>query len=184
MSALLETSEPAAKPNAGSPRQPRILLVDDDPAIRQILTRLLADEEYGVLTAANGAEALTMVASMKFDLVLLDLNMPVKNGWDTFEQMTTENPLLPIVLITARPNQFFPALAAGVGALLEKPLDFVKLLDTISELLREPPELRLAQITGRLARLRYIPPKSVPPEGKSIQKSIRSATGSSTGSTK
>ena len=122
MNAMIEMPEPAAKPKAVKPVKKKILLVDDDPAIRQILVRLLEDENYFVLTAANGVEALALVEATKFDLVLLDLNMPVKDGWQTFEQMSAKNPLLPVILITARPNQFFPALASGVGALLEKPL--------------------------------------------------------------
>ena len=65
----------------------KILLVDDDAAIRQILMRLLTEEDYLVLTAANGVEALVLAESAKFDLVLLDLNMPVKDGWETFEQL-------------------------------------------------------------------------------------------------
>jgi CheY-like chemotaxis protein len=155
MNTALETAAPAAKPTA---TRQKILLVDDDPAIRQILVRLLAEEGYLVLTAANGAEALALVASAKFNLVLLDLNMPVKNGWDTFEQLTARNPLLPIILITARPNQFFPALASGVGALMEKPLDFTKLFHTIRSLLEEPEEVRLARLTGRSAAFSYVPP--------------------------
>ncbi len=146
-----------------SPKQ-KILLVDDDPAIRQILVRLLTEEDFVVLSAANGVEALVLSASAKFDLVLLDLNMPVKNGWETFEQMSATNPLLPIILITARPNQFFPALAAGVGALLEKPLDFTKLFQTIRELLEESEEERLARLTGRSAAFSYVPPMPAQPE--------------------
>jgi CheY-like chemotaxis protein len=144
----------------------KILLVDDDAAIRQILVRLLQEEGYYVLTGANGVEALALVEATKFDLVLLDLNMPVKDGWATFEQLTTKNPLLPVILITARPNQLFPALAAGVGALLEKPLDFVKLFDTVRDLLEEPPEVRMARMTGRSSVFRFIPPKTDNPEGK------------------
>ena len=48
-------------------------------------------------------------ANAKVDLVLLDLNMPVKNGWDTFEQLTREHPLISIIIVTARPNQLFTA---------------------------------------------------------------------------
>ena len=64
------------------------------------------------------------------DLVLLDLNMPIKNGWDAFEQLTSENPMLAVIVITARPNQLFTALGSGVSGLLEKPLDFPTLLET------------------------------------------------------
>ena len=164
MNAIAEMPAPVSKPPTRRPARHKILLVDDDPAIRQILLRLLTEEGYFVLTAADGVEALELVAAVKTDLVLLDLNMPVKDGWETFEQLTAKNPLLPIILITARPNQLFPALAAGVGALLEKPLDFVKLFSTIRSLLEEPEEMRLARLTGRAAAFRYIPPIPAVPE--------------------
>jgi CheY-like chemotaxis protein len=155
MNAPFEMTAPAATTVES---KQKILLADDDPAIRQILVRLLSEENYLVLTAANGVEALVLSESAKVDLVLLDLNMPVKNGWETFEQMSSRNPLLPIILITARPNQFFPALASGVGALLEKPLDFTKLFHTIHDLLAEPQAERLARLTGRSASFSYVPP--------------------------
>ncbi len=125
------------------------MLVDDDPAIRKILLRLLTEEGYSVLPAANGLEAIEFASLTRFNLVLLDLNMPLKNGWETFEQLTTNDPLLPVIVITARPNQFFPAFAWGVGALLEKPLDFTRLFQTINSLLAEPMEVRLARVEGR-----------------------------------
>src|SRR5690349_10678681 len=102
--------------------KPKLLLVDDDPTVREMIGRVLIETGYLVLLAANGQEALSLAAATEVDLVLLDLNMPVKNGWDTFERLTNENPVLPIIIITARPNQLFPALASGVGALIEKPL--------------------------------------------------------------
>jgi CheY-like chemotaxis protein len=139
-----------------------LLLVDDDPAIRQILLRLLADENYRVLTAANGAEAVEVAEANRIDLVLLDLNMPVQDGWQAFEQLTAGNPALPIIVITARPNQIFPALASGAGALLEKPLDFAKLFQAIRELLAEPAEERIARMAGRAGVFRYA--ASVPGE--------------------
>jgi CheY-like chemotaxis protein len=151
--------------------RPRILLVDDDPAIRQILVRLLSEEGYLVLSAANGIEALALSGATKFDLVLLDLNMPIKNGWETFEQLSSKYPLLPIILITARPNQFFPALAAGVGALLEKPLDFTRLFQTIHELLEEPEEERLERLAGRSRAFNYVPPMPAEPEKHAFLKS-------------
>jgi DNA-binding response OmpR family regulator len=145
----------------------RILLVDDDPAIRQILLRLLSEEDYLVLTAANGVEALELAKAASFDLVLLDLNMPMKDGWETFKQLCALYPPMPIIIITARPNQFFPAVAAGVGALLEKPLDFVKLFSTIRNLLDEPEEVRMARYNGRPSLFSYIPPREETPEWKS-----------------
>jgi DNA-binding response OmpR family regulator len=137
----------------------KLLLVDDDPAVREMLGRILTEEGYAVLPAADGQAALDLSAATAVDLVLLDLNLPVKNGWDTFERLSTDNPLVPIVIITARPNQLFPALASGVGALMEKPLDLPKLLEIIRSLLDEPAEKRLARIAGRPAEFRYIQPQ-------------------------
>jgi CheY-like chemotaxis protein len=158
MSGTLEMPEPVTKAKAMKPAKRKILLVDDDAAIGQILLHLLEEEDYIVVTASNGVEALVFAEATKFDLVLLDLNMPVKDGWETFDQLTTKNPLMPIILITARPNQFFPALASGVGALLEKPLNLTKLFSTIHNLLEEPDAVRLARFTGRPSAFRYIPP--------------------------
>jgi len=158
MNATLQAPSPATKPSAMKPVQRNILLVDDDPAIRQILLQLLAEEGYAVRTAATGGEALELANTTKFDLVLLDLNLPVKDGWQTFEQLSTKNPLLPFILVTAQPNQLFSALASGAGALLEKPLDFAKLFYTIHNLLEEPAEVRLSRSAGRSSVFRYIPP--------------------------
>jgi two-component system response regulator (stage 0 sporulation protein F) len=164
MNATVEMPAPVLKSNSVRPDRQKILLVDDDPAIRQILLRLLAEEGYLVLTAANGVEALELVKVTEPDLVLLDLNMPVKDGWETFMELSIVHRHLPVILITARPNQFFSALASGAGALLEKPLDFVKLFSTIQSLLEEPTEARVARLTGRPSAFAYSPP--IPDFGK------------------
>ena len=94
--------------------------------------------------------------------MLLDLNMPVKNGWDTFEQLTPEHPLIPIIIITARPNQLFTALGAGAGALLEKPMDIPTLLRTMKKLLVESAEQRLARLAGKKTEFHYKPATARP----------------------
>ena len=83
--------------------------------------------------------------------------MPVKNGWDTFEQLTREHPLLPIIIVTARPNQLFTALNAGAGALLEKPMDIPMLLRTMENLLVETIGQRLARLAGKKTKFHYRP---------------------------
>lgn len=135
----------------------RLLVVDDDPEVRESLAAVLREEGYQVLTAAGGHQALSLAAGASPDLVLLDLNMPDQSGWDTFEQLTRDNPLLPVLVVTARANQLFTALSAGVGALLEKPLDIPALLETVSALLAEPAEVRLARMAGREAPFHYLP---------------------------
>ena len=136
-----------------------ILLVDDDPAVRRMLLRVLEDEKYHVIPAATAAEAIRIASQTAPDLTLLDINLPSASGWDVFERLTKDHPSMPIIVITARPNQLFPALASGVGALMEKPLDLPKLLWTIRSFLEEPQNVRRDRLAGRPAEFHYLPSK-------------------------
>jgi len=135
----------------------RILLVDDDSTVRDSLNDVLVSRGYSVIPAENGQQALELANESSVDLVLLDLNMPVKNGWDTYEQLTREHPLIPVIIATARPNQLFTALGAGAGALLEKPMDIPTLLRRMEKLLAETAEQRLARLAGQKAEFHYKP---------------------------
>ncbi len=139
-----------------NPAEKRILVVDDDSSVREMLARVLIGEGYLVCAAADGMAALEIAAATKVDLVLLDLNMPGKSGWDTFERLTAQNALLPVIIVTARANQLFTAVGAGVGALLEKPLHFPKLLQAVQQLLAEPAASRLARMAGSPVGLHYV----------------------------
>ncbi len=110
-----------------------------------------------MIPAHDGQHALELIAATAFDLVLLDLNMPRKNGWETFERLSAKHPLVPVILITGRPNQLFTAVGAGVGSLLEKPLDIPHLLATLRRLLAESSEVRLRRLVGREATFHYRP---------------------------
>jgi DNA-binding response OmpR family regulator len=136
------------------------MIADDDATVRASLSDVLATEGYKVIPAENGKQAIELANASAIDLVLLDLNMPVKNGWDTFEQLTREHPLIPIIIITARPNQIFTAIGAGVGALLEKPMDIPTLLQLMKQLLAESAEQRLARLAGRKANFHYSAPRT------------------------
>jgi DNA-binding NtrC family response regulator len=150
--------ERAAHPSPGNSHSgKRILLVDDDSTVRNSLNDVLMAEGYFVIPAENGQQAIDFANQSPVDLVLLDLNMPVKNGWDTFEQFARERPLIPIIIATARPNQLFTALNAGVGALLEKPMDIPTLLRTIENLLAETTEQQLARWAGKETEFHYQP---------------------------
>lgn len=135
----------------------KVLVVDDDLSVRESMSRVLQDAGYEVVLAADGQEAVEQFDSQKIDLLLLDLGLPIKNGWDIFEQITRENPLLPIIIITGQSEQYEAAVAAGVGALMEKPLDALQLLHTIRELLTEPKEVRLHRLCGHGGNVRHIP---------------------------
>ena len=131
-------------------KKTKVLLVDDDVSVVSALTGVLCSEGYDVIQAFDGHDAVKNFKTVGgAAIALLDLNMPVKGGWDTFEQLTAINPLLPIIVITARTGQYPMATAAGVAALMEKPLDIPLLLETMRKLLAEPAGVRLARIAGQ-----------------------------------
>ena len=125
---------------------PRVLLVDDDRSVLEALGGVIEAEGFEVVRAANGHEALQKFRQQSMDIVLLDLNMPVKGGWDTFEGLTTINPLLPIVIITARADANSEAAARGITAFMQKPLDIPLLLEKMRDLLAEPAAKRLLRV--------------------------------------
>jgi len=137
--------------------QPCLLIVDDDAAVRDALAHALASEGYLPLTARHGEEAIAITTSMSVDLIILDISMPVLGGWDAFERLTHEHPETPVIILTGRPNQLFTSLAAGVGALLEKPVDLPLLLGAIRRLLEESVEDRLSRLTGDSNAFYYHP---------------------------
>ncbi|MCW5553424.1 MAG: universal stress protein [Verrucomicrobiae bacterium] len=115
----------------------RVLVVDDDPSVRESLHKLLTSEQYHVTVAGNGNEVIGKVDPAHVDLVLLDLKMQGKNGWVIFRHLRALKPHLPVVLITGMPNRFKLAASAGVNALVEKPLDVPLLLETVRRLVSE-----------------------------------------------
>jgi DNA-binding response OmpR family regulator len=122
--------------------KPKVLLVDDDRSVLDALGTVIESEGFDLVRAAE------KFRQQAIDIVLLDLNMPVKGGWDTFERLTTINPLLPIIIITARSDAYPVAVAAGVAALMQKPLDIPLLLKAMREVLAEPATKRLSRIAG------------------------------------
>ncbi len=112
----------------------RILVVEDEPAVLQALAFLLEHEAYAVDTAANGAEALRRLERNQPDLIILDLWMPVMNGWQFLERLRALDPPLgglPVIAVSAD-------VRAGDGdlpvqAFMPKPMDMDRLLATVRQ---------------------------------------------------
>ena len=139
-------------------RSQKILIVDDDEAVRDAVAMVLQAAGYCVYTAADGGQALEQFQDDRMDLLMLDLGLPIKSGWEVFERIATEYPSVPIIVITGLPNQQFTALAAGASVLMEKPLDVVSLLRCIKDLLAEPAEKRVSRVQGQGRDFRRVPP--------------------------
>jgi DNA-binding response OmpR family regulator len=136
----------------------RLLVVDDDESVRESLKRVLQGAGYEVVLAAGGLEAAVRFDPEQIDLLLLDLSLPNQSGWDVFEGVTTRYPCVPVIIITGLPDQYRTAVAAGVGALFEKPVEVPALLTAIEALLADPPEVRVRRLCGFLQDTRYVPP--------------------------
>ena len=135
-----------------------LLIADDDLSVRKSLGRVLMDAGYTVVEAADGAQAVEQFKTGQIDLLLLDIGLPLRHGWNAFESITSQAPAFPIIVVTGTDSPYDTAVAAGVGALLEKPLDVGQLLKTINELLAEPGEARLRRLGGCDPSVRFIPP--------------------------
>lgn len=134
----------------------KLLLVEDDDAVHNALAEVLQGEGYELLHAYGPTDAL-LATQLNEDigLVLLDLILGGRNGWDVFERLTRSNPVLPIIIITARSDQRVLAEAAGAGALMEKPLNIPRLLELIAQLIAERPAERIARLAGHAPHTLY-----------------------------
>jgi CheY-like chemotaxis protein len=139
----------APQPKTAKATNKRILIADDDALVRGSLAAVLESEGYMVDEAHNGIEVVSRAIEQAPDLVLLDLNMPHWDGWTAFSQLDRVKPLLPVIVITARPNQYNEAVRLGVDAFMEKPLNIPILVCAIKLLTNEDENRHVRRITNR-----------------------------------
>jgi DNA-binding response OmpR family regulator len=108
-------------------------LVDDDPAVRRMLVRVLDEENYSVRPASTGAEALAVAADGDFKVLLLDGDLPGEDVGHLCERFTRAYPDLPIIIMV-RSNHCVEPSSSSIGVCLEKPLDMRKLIRAVGEL--------------------------------------------------
>ena len=108
-----------------------VLVVEDDLDIRTALTGFLKEEGYEVVTAENGRQGIEAMEHEKPGLVLLDLMMPVMNGWQFLEEkshLTKDFSKIPVLVISAVPGS--PSIPGAMG-FLKKPIDLDRLIDFV-----------------------------------------------------
>jgi DNA-binding response OmpR family regulator len=119
---------------------PRILVVDDDEVIQQLLKVNLELEGYAVEVASDGEEALALFADFKPDLMLLDIMMPKLDGWEVARRLAgTAGGPVPIVLLSARAQEsdVQKGTDLGVAAYVTKPFDPIQLLHLVAGILAQ-----------------------------------------------
>ncbi len=136
-----------------------ILIVDDEPAIVQTLAGILQDEGFEVLTAPDGETALEMVAEEGPDLVFLDIALPGLDGLEVLQQVKEQQPLLPVIIISAFGNVENAVKATRLGAydFIEKPPNADKIILSVRNALELS---RLAEENLQLRR-RTRPPEEI-----------------------
>ncbi|MBN2893217.1 MAG: sigma-54-dependent Fis family transcriptional regulator [Bacteroidales bacterium] len=128
----------------------KILIIDDEQAIRKALKEILEYEKYEVEEAKSGFEGLEKIRNEKFDLVLCDIKMPQMDGIEVLEKIMEFNPDIPVVMITGHGSveTAVEALKKGAYDFIEKPLDMNRLLVSVrnagekKELVKETKTLR------------------------------------------
>lgn len=116
----------------------RILIIDDDAAVRHSLGKVLTRAGYEVILAADGRTGSAELAQQALDLLLLDLNLPDISGFDLLDLATQRVPPVTVIILTGLAEQCAPGSLEGAAALLDKPLDAALLLKTVEGLLTRP----------------------------------------------
>ena len=117
---------------------PKVLVVDDDPQLREALTRALELDGYRVTTASNGVKALEAVSSQRPDVMVLDVMMPYVGGLDVCRTLRSRKDKLPVLVLTARDEvgDRVAGLDAGADDYLTKPFALEELRARLRALLR------------------------------------------------
>ena len=120
------------------PSLPRVLVVDDDEPIRNTLTEALELEGYAVVSASNGAEACELVHRFRPSVIVLDLMMPVMNGWEFLQRCRRDDDCssTPVLVISAYSKLPQEAANLGVKACIAKPFDLDVLLGAVDRIVR------------------------------------------------
>jgi DNA-binding response OmpR family regulator len=113
----------------------KILIVDDDPDLRQALRLRLRANKYETVNAVDGYSAIAQAYKERPDLIILDLGLPAGDGFVVLDRLQKDDKLstIPVIVLTARDPQSSErrALQAGAAAFFQKPADNVELLDVI-----------------------------------------------------
>lgn len=118
-----------------------VLLVDDEPALRDAVGRALRLQDYDVTAAPDGSAALDELAGRVFDLVVLDVSMPAPDGLEICRRLRSAGDRTPVLMLTARDgiDDRVAGLDAGADDYLVKPFHLVELLARVRALLRRAP---------------------------------------------
>jgi heavy metal response regulator len=122
----------------------RILLVEDEPRVAHFIAKGLREQSYAIDLARDGEEALYQASINEYDLIILDIMLPLKDGFQVCKEMRAQGVKQPVLMLTARDSidDRVTGLDCGADDYLGKPFDFKELLARIRALLRRAKEFR------------------------------------------
>ena len=127
----------------------RLLLVEDEPRMANLVSRGLRENSFAVDVATDGDQALYMAAITAYDLILLDVMLPTIDGYEVCKQIRGQSDSVPILMLTARNavEDRVSGLDSGADDYLSKPFDFTELLARVRALLRRARDVRPQSLT-------------------------------------
>jgi DNA-binding response OmpR family regulator len=161
---------PAPPAGALAPAGPRVLLVDDEPGLRRMLTDRLRAEGYRIDTAENGVSATTLARTGDYDVIVLDLGLPLKDGLEVCRELRRDGTDTPVLMLTARDAVADKVLGLKTGAddYMTKPFALQELAARLEVLARrgKGPQSRVLKVADLTYNLDTL---TVSRDGKSIQ---------------
>jgi CheY-like chemotaxis protein/anti-sigma regulatory factor (Ser/Thr protein kinase) len=146
-----EPSEQAAAPDANATT---VLVIDDDPAVRDLMMRFLDKQGYHGVHASSGADGLRLARELEPDVITLDVVMPDMTGWDVLDELKTDTALasIPVIMVTIVDQEAL-ALASGASDYFVKPIDRDRLAVALGKYRvgsnQPQPEMALAHSAAR-----------------------------------
>jgi two-component system OmpR family response regulator len=119
-------------------QQPKVLVIDDEPGVRELISESLRISEITAVEAADGLEALSLLRREKFDLLILDINMPKLDGLALLEKLRTEGMSVPVLMLSARADKtdINQGLRIGADDYLTKPFSIEELILRVKAIMR------------------------------------------------
>src|SRR5262249_2355257 len=138
------TEAPPPPPELPAPRASRsgrILIVEDEAAVREVLVDVLGGQGHEVVTCEDGASALGQVGGRRFDPALIDLAIPGRSCWDVAKGLRAAQPEVPVAVVTGGGDQidFSEARARGIDYLMAKPFDVEDMTRLVAGVLSHEP---------------------------------------------
>lgn len=119
-------------------QQPKVLVIDDEPGVRELISEALSISEITAVQAADGLEALSFLRRERFDLLILDINMPKLDGLALLEKLRTEGMSVPVLMLSARADKadINQGLRTGADDYLTKPFSIEELVLRVKAIMR------------------------------------------------